>query len=645
MTDCRNNCSIDCTGGSIGSSSCDLCNMNSDGNHCPYDCEGACDDGAGSECSGCTGTCTGSCGDQCTGDCGGNCVSYCNTRCSEGCFIAGCRGTGKAADGGGTGSSANGKVEESNTELNETSDEYLDDIINEQYEFYGATSDSLKLITDPKYNKIKLLRGVSGMPYQFLPDTDRRIFSSTDKSTLNSIEHMGRKYTERIAQRANILFLTPGKASFLKGASKKTKINVLNAGFSNLYEASAKSILDDGTYRYYSFDFDTENYYRYLNPMCRAAARYLGLQNYTIYGKRTDTITGLVPDTDLLTHANYENLLNGSTDHISLFANGYGALTYYLDGVSTGTDSISTNLGDSQLVNQFLSDPTDMAQEIKFLSGRVITDLTDSALADLVTDHEKVKEGQAIVEDFAKKYLFNNNLAKVLGAGAVTVLSGGQIIFPKLWKDTTWDTDSVTVTVKLVSPDPDDFSIFTNILVPMYSLVAMAAPKGYIGIDGYSQPFMVRAFCQSMFNIEAGFITALSISKGGEGYWTASGLPTVLEINLTISDIYDGKYISTSEKLNTNKFTLNPIKAVWNGLTYTFQPTPFLKNTAMLNWIANTCGVNVNKPDVVRDIEMYIEHTLENPVLDIFVNFNNRINDFLRNLSPEFLNILGSQFR
>lgn len=636
---------------------CDYCNNNADGNHCNEDaCEGTCDGtSAGTitntNCITCSniaspGQCP-TCEESCEGDCDGECKGNCKE--------SGCKGQTVIASGGGNGGSSgsagsngdSGKVEDSNTKIDETSDEYLDDIINEQYEFYGATQDSLKLTNDPKYNKIKLLRGVSGIPYQFLPDTDRRIFNKDDKSTLNNIEHIGRKYTERIAQRANILFLTPGKASFLKGASKKTKINILNSGLSNLYEASAKSILDDdgGTYRYYSFDFDTATYYRYLNPMCRAAARYLGLQNYTIYGEKVNTATGLIPDKDLLTHADYESLLSGKNDKVSLFANGFGALTYYLDNVSSNSETISTSLRESELVNKFLQDPTTMAQEIKFLSGKAITDLTGTSLADIVTDQEKIKEGQAKIEDFAKQYLFNNNLAKFLSLGATTVISGGQIIFPKLWGDSEWGTDSVTVTIKLVSPDPDDFSIFVNNLVPMYSLVAMAAPKGYVGIDGYSQPFMVRAFCQSMFNIEAGFITGMTISKGGEGYWTASGLPTVLEISLTIQDIYDAKYISTSEKLNGKGFTFNPFEAIWNGVTYTFQKTPFLRNTAMLNWIANTCGVNVNKPDVIRDIEMYIEHTLENPVLDIFTNFNRTLHNFWRNLSPEFLNILGSQFR
>ena len=633
---CSGKCATSCTGDCNGS--------------CKGNCASACVGGCTSSCGNtCVGSGDGSCGD-CYGTCDDDCYNECMYKCNEKCEND-CQGGSKGSNsggssGGGSSSSSSGKVEEVEPEIDETTDEYLDDIINEQYSFYSDSgSSSIKVPMDIKYNKIALLRGVSGMPYQFLPDTDRRLFDNDNTTTLDSIEHLGRKYTERIGQRANILFLTPGKASFLKGATKDKKISILNGALSNLYETAANSLLEDGdNYRYYSFDFAVEEYYRYLNPICRAAARYLGLQSYTISGIKTDSVTGLNLDTDLLTHADYRKLLVGQTDDVfELFSNAYGALTFYLDSVSTNSESVSTTLKESELINQFTSDPTNIAQEIKFLSGKFITDLTGTSIADTVTDQEKIKEGQAELEDFVKKYLNNNKLAKFLSLGATTIISGGQIIFPKMWSDSRWDTDSVSVNIKLTSPDTDDLSIFFNILVPMYSLLAMAAPKGYIGIDGYSQPFIVRAFCQSMFNIEAGFITSLSISKGGEGYWTASGLPTSMDISLTIQDIYDSKYISTSEKMGSA--SSNIFEAVVNGIKKTFEKTPFLKNTAMLNWIANSCGVNVNKPDVIRDIEMYIEHTLENPMLDIFTNFGRMIMDFLRNSTPEWLNILGSAFR
>ena len=84
---------------------------------------------------------------------------------------------------------------------------------------------------------------------------------------------------------------------------------------------------------------------------------------------------------------------------------------------------------------------------------------------------------------------------------------------------------------------------------------------------------------------------------------------------------------------------------MWENVTHVLDRTPFLKNTAMLNWIANSCGVNINKPDVIRDREMYIEHSVVNVWGDMALNFSNNLNDTLRSYCTPWLNILGSQYQ
>lgn len=544
---------------------------------------------------------------------------------------------------------ANSDPDESiGTEVNSKieSEDESDFLTDEEYELYGyddyrQDKQSSYVVEDQKYSKIQTLRSVFGMPYQFLPDTDRRLFTdnsdgSTNVSNLDKDAYMGRKYIERIAQRGNILFLTPGSVRFLKGASSKTKQRVVEGFLSNLDNTASMSGLlnDTESYRYYSFDFDISGFFEYLNPMLRAAARYLKLQNYTVDGEVVSEAEFL-KHTSTLTHANYKDIIANGAGTASMFNNAYGALTFYLDGVNNTSDSINTSLGNSTFVDSYIKPVSSTAQELKFLAGKGITDLTNADWANNVVDENSIRNSMQEIENFVNKYLGSNSLAKKLSLGAVTVGSGGQIIFPKIWNDTTFETDSVNLDIKLTSPDCDDLSLFWNILTPMYAVLCMAAPKGYVGIDGYSQPFLVRAFCQSMFNIEAGYITGLTIRKGAEGCWTKSGLPTVLEISLTITDVYESKYISTGEK--GNLLSWNPIQTVNNVV----QKTPFLKNTAMLNWIACTCGVNVNKPDMIRDIEMYIEHSIENPVYDIFTNFTLSAVDWLRNLAPVTLNIIG----
>ncbi len=647
---CQGGCKATCEGNCLSS-----CETNCYGNctnqsqsydiaHCSGYCDGTCTNTCNDSCiHGCNSTCTGTCWRNCDQVCSGSCGEECEGACEGTC--EGSSGSSGTTSGGGGGISSGGGESTSQevasyeelTEQEVIGNDYDDDLFDEQWSLYQ--NQRSRITSDPRLNKMSLLRGISGMPYQFLPDTDRRIFDKNTTNVLKEDEYLGRKYTERIAQRANILFLTPGKATFLKGVSAQRKRDVVGKMINDIGSQTAL-FDDDESYRYYSFNFDTTEYYRYLNPMCRAAARYLGLHSYSINGAWTGSKTGLFSGIDGLTHADYEKVLSGSAE-TSVFTNAYGALMFYLDSVSTSNESISTSLGESNFVNQFIKEPSSVAQEIKFLAGKGVTDLLANDFADNIADPETAKAAQQEIENFVKKYLGNNALAKKLGLGAITVASGGQIIFPKIWNDTTYDTESVNVTIKLSSPDCDAFSIFWNILVPMYAVICMAAPKGYIGIDGYSQPFMIRAFCQSMFMIEAGFITSLSIRKGGEGYWTKDGLPTILEIDMTISDIYNSKFISTSEKGSPDVNLLNPIGSAINVIGKGFQKTPFLKNTAMLNWIANTCGVNVNKPDLIRDIEMYIEHSIENPISDLFTNFCHQLTDTLRNFTPDLLDLLG----
>lgn len=544
-------------------------------------------------------------------------------------------------------------VTNSNDNTNETVDseiqseddsEYLTDA---EYELYGyedyqQNKQKTYDTESQKYSKVKVLRSVFGMPYQFLPDTDRRLFTQKSNGVTNILhldkeDYMGRKYIERIAQRANILFLTPGTVRFLKGASAKTKKRIVSGFLSNVENsASIKGLLNDTeSYRYYSFDFDVQGYFQYLNPMLRAAARYLNLQNYTVDG---DIVTdaSILQKTKMLTHANYYDMFANAAGTGSVFNNAYGALTFYLDGTDSVSESINTSLTSSTFVDTYIKPVSDTAKELKFLAGKAIVDLTNDDWANNVVDEDSIRNSMTEIENFVNKYLGSNSFAKKLSLGAVTVGSGGQIIFPKIWSNTDFDAESQNVTVKLTSPDCDDYSLFWNILAPAYAIVCMAAPKGYVGIDGYAQPFMVRAFCQSMFNIECGYITGVSMRKGAEGCWTKSGLPTVLEISLTITDVYESKYISTGNK-PTVKEWWNPFQVVKGVVS----KTPFLKNTAMLNWIACSCGVNVNKPDLIRDIEMYIVHAIENPMLDILTNFSLGLSDAFRNMCPITLDIIG----
>ena len=86
------------------------------------------------------------------------------------------------------------------------------------------------------------------------------------------------------------MFISPGKANFMTKYSKSKRRSVLeniiqqNAG---LNTASLESLLTTEG-KYYTFEQNRVEYYKYVNPMCRIAARYLNIQDVIINGTRLD---------------------------------------------------------------------------------------------------------------------------------------------------------------------------------------------------------------------------------------------------------------------------------------------------------------------------------------------------------------------
>ena len=80
-----------------------------------------------------------------------------------------------------------------------------------------------------------------------------------------------------------------------------------------------------------------------------------------------------------------------------------------------------------------------------------------------------------------------------------------------------------------------------------------------------------------------GIITSLNISKGKEGSWTLDGLPTEVDIDLTIKDLYNQMAMATEN-----------------------QGRDFLANTTFLNYMANACGISINKPDLERSVTVWM---------------------------------------
>ena len=411
--------------------------------------------------------------------------------------------------------------------------------------------------------------GIEGIPYQFMETVDRRIPKS----------ELGRKYTEKIVSRLPLLFLVPCKQLFMDGASKDDKSLVAQILLGTT-STNAIQMLQKSSTRYYSVEYDYATYYLYLNAMLSSVASFLGIANekIKINGKKAK----------IGTYAWQHEMNSGFKSFFSAQEN----LVFYLDGLTSVSESFSNSTTESSLASQ-INGFADNANEIRFLfgdKGSAIGNLIDSTTSITSSITSAIsgvvgKLGGGIVESLADK-------------GVNTILNGGKIVFPEIWSDSSYDR-SYSIDIKLRSPDHDSLSIFLNVLKPYCRILTLALPrlmqddKGKnINPNGYRSPFLVKAYAKGLFNVDMGIISSLSVTKGAECCWNDDGLPTQIDINIEIKDLYSSLAMSGFGKNQNGRFNLNALKNIVN-------------NTAYMDYLANMAGLNVCQMEWGRKAKLY----------------------------------------
>ena len=459
---------------------------------------------------------------------------------------------------------------------------------------------------------LRSVLGVFGLPYQFLPIADPRIADAemldsnqikkfgftdaTDYSTFTDTNSaygdtlgIGEVFADKIMASMPILFMCPGKPSFMGQYTKEeredfvgwliSKANLTNKldSFEDLLENSGK---------YYTFEPAIDEYYKYVNPMCRIAAAYMNVYAATLDGTRLENL-------------NWAKFTESKSKGL-FTANGLGPdnlyIPFYIESETQIQDSFGNASSDSTLasaVNQI----SDYARELQFLIGNVGA-ATDIKIFDQLTGDADISTNADNLKASLDKILGGNNFLGNIKNHLISVATGGKMIFPKIWSGSDYNR-SYNVTIKLRSPDRDNLSLYFNIIAPIMHLVGFVAPH-MIEADpnSYGNPFLVRALYKGFFNIDMGLITSMDISRGDQGNWTADGIPATVDVSFTITDLYEIMAITKTDADDWRFSTVN--------------------NTAQMDYIANFCGVNVYAPEIKRNIRMWFVNMAPNRVRDFF---------------------------
>lgn len=431
-------------------------------------------------------------------------------------------------------------------------------------EYYNNLQDGLR---------VQDLRGILGMPHQFLPTADPRIDNSYE---IGDSSRFGRVYAEKIIKHIPLLLMTPGTPTFMAKYTSDQQSTVLGTLFNLGGGASLDSVFNDGRIgKYYSLKYAYTEYFYYVNAMLRSAAIFLDIQDEKIDGTTLETMNWLYKTTTLsqstiYSHGNLANFLGPYA----------GSVAFYADAGTTVDDSFGNSTTESQLASA-LNNLSDTGREVNFLIGNIggMAGVNLNALTGADDIGATVAEAQKTIDDLLGG---GGVMSSILGK-ATTILAGGRIIFPEIWSDSSFSR-SYSCSMKLVSPSGDKLSVFLNILVPIYHLLAFTLPRESTN-QAYFSPFLVRAYYKGLFNVDMGIIPGLSITKGEEGEWTLDGIPTVANINFEIKDLYQGLYMSKQQASNDY------------GI---------LSNIQELDYIANSCGVNVNDQEIQRTLRMAV---------------------------------------
>ena len=428
------------------------------------------------------------------------------------------------------------------------------------------------------YNDIGAFIGTFGLPYQFLPTADPRI-NGANAYNNNSYQYLGATYAEKIASKMPLLFMAPGRPNFMTKFSEEDQTNILSQLVGGLVDKATVGLEDliEGQGKYYTFDYDLKSYYNYVNPMCRIAARYLGINEETIDSMPLDTV-----DWSKYTSSHATGLME-KTEYMNI--------PFYIDSDVSVDESFGNSTGESSLAST-INGVSDMARELHFLTGYSSAALDQDWFRQNADSAALVESINTEVEKILGHGGFLSNLSKHLA----TVASGGRLIFPKIWTDSDVSR-SYRIKIKLVSPDCNKLSIFFNILVPLFHLIGFVAPQSIpTNPNGYTAPFIVRAIYKSFFNVDMGIITSMSVERGGNCMWTVDGIPTSIEVSFEIKDLYDVFAITPTASTDFRYDTMS--------------------NTAQMDYICNLCGINMYKPEIARQITMWLTNNVENRLLD-----------------------------
>lgn len=235
-----------------------------------------------------------------------------------------------------------------------------------------------------------------------------------------------------------------------------------------------------------------------------------------------------------------------------------------------------------------------------------------------------VGAGMEKVEDMTRGAMeaLNNagSIGQTLGRSANllnNLMAGSRVDFPMVWKSSAYQP-SYSFTVRLYNPNPRDINSTKKYIVgPIVAMLLLGVPRSN-GSSTYTWPFLHKIKCPGIFNLDPGFISNITVVKGGDqqqiSFQQRMG---IVDIRIDVGSLYSS-ILAGSPNLSSRRPTVEKFATAMLG-----EKAPEVKTRVDLNakYYSNSSFSNDNSA--------YIKKLIQPP------SFVNQGRDLLRKVSPK----------
>lgn len=377
---------------------------------------------------------------------------------------------------------------------------------------------------------------ILGMPFLFTPLTDpkRRIYDSVMLTDLPIVSIIpGRPEFKKYDP--NSSSGSSDEATHIEETSPKTEGQIMSWLLS-----SAKNTATNRDIRYYGFRPDFASFCEHLQLMVSTVGIKMGAIG-GFYNVNEDIKRNFMEQ----------------------------GLKFYCDKSTSVSESIDNQFGQSNVSGMF-NNISGIAKELQFLTGQ--NKVADSASMNetLAKEYEELEnEKSGLLSKIA-------NTAQGMFNNAETAISGSNIHFPEIWKDSSFSRQ-YRLDFKFSSPYGTPKAIFDYVYLPFLTLLTMSMPR-QDSLMGYYSPYILRVDMPGVFTTDMAVITSMSFKKGGnDNLFSKDGLPLEITVSINVKDLY-------------------PVLAMTNDYKV------LRHNTAMYGFLDNLAGLSIERFEPMQDM-------------------------------------------